>query len=350
MGTEMWHQLYGPHRYTCPSGSRMINSKSLLRVICRSGFWVWCDDWGSRCLTWRQAVPARMTWPVLMRGILGVKRQWSLDRKDLTIEMVATLRLPRPSRAINSGPNNAETLRYYFDICSETRTLLVLLSCCISSFTRLVMSSLSRPTSSSSAPHSPRPVRPLSSSSSSVSDSSTTEPLSVGAIQVLHPVEEVARGDDPDGAVGRSDSLEQVISPPEIDWVDPKVTRITFAFTTETSVANFLERVPILKADASLDFFRVEPCLSTETICLGRSSSESPFFYMYSCLFSDLHVYLPFDNFTMGVLKALNVAPTQLHPNTWAVTYNPRLLLKYDYHINVQVCNNIKSIKYLYKH
>ena len=116
---------------------------------------------------------------------------------------------------------------------------------------------------SSSAPHSPRPVRPLSSSSSSVSDSSTTEPLSVGAIQVLHPVEEVAKGDDSGDVVDRSNSLEQVIFPPEIDWVDPKVISITSAFTIETSVADILEKVPVLKADAGLSFFRVELCLPT---------------------------------------------------------------------------------------
>jgi len=36
------------------------------------------------------------------------------------------------------------------------------------------------------------------------------------------------------------------------------------------------------------------------------------------CHFSQLHVRLPLDDFTMGVLRALNVAPTQLHPNSWA--------------------------------
>ena len=224
--------------------------------------------------------------------------------------------------AINSGPNSSETLRYYSHICFETQTLLVLLSCCISAFIRLVMSYLSRPTSSSSpVPNSPRSMRPSSSSSlslslsSSVFESSMTEPLSVGTIQVLCPVE-VARGDDPGGAIDQLDFLEQVISPLEIDWVDPKVTRITSIFTIETSVTDFLDRFPILKADASLSFFRVESCLPAETICLGRSSTESPFFYMYYCLFSDLHISLPFDNFMMGVLKVLNVAPTQLYPNT----------------------------------
>ena len=48
-----------------------------------------------------------------------------------------------------------------------------------------------------------------------------------------------------------------------------------------------------------------------------RGATEK-FFYMYMCHFSQLHVRLPLDDFTMGVLRALNVAPTQLHPNRWA--------------------------------
>jgi len=47
-----------------------------------------------------------------------------------------------------------------------------------------------------------------------------TEPLSVGAIQVLHTVEEVAREDDPGNGVDRSDFLEQVISPQRLTgWI-----------------------------------------------------------------------------------------------------------------------------------
>jgi len=96
-----------------------------------------------------------------------------------------------------------------------------------------------------------------------------------------------------------------------------RVTRITSVYTTETSVSEFLEKFPVLKADANRSFFRVEPCSSAETICCSQSPFESPFFYMYACLFLDLHVSLPFDDFTVGILKILNMAPTQLHPNTW---------------------------------
>ncbi|KAL0307589.1 UNVERIFIED_CONTAM: hypothetical protein Sangu_3021300 [Sesamum angustifolium] len=36
--------------------------------------------------------------------------------------------------------------------------------------------------------------------------------------------------------------------------------------------------------------------------------------------------------------------------NGWVVPYNPWLLLKYDCHINVEICSSIKSIKYVYKY
>jgi len=60
------------------------------------------------------------------------------------------------------------------------------------------------------------------------------------------------------------------------------------------------------------------PCSLEDRVYRERSSTEPPFFFMYSCLFADLHVSLPFNAFMVGVLKELNVAPTQLHPNSWA--------------------------------
>ena len=36
--------------------------------------------------------------------------------------------------------------------------------------------------------------------------------------------------------------------------------------------------------------------------------------------------------------------------NSWVVPYNPYLLLKYNAHINVELCSTVKSVKYLYKY
>lgn len=56
----------------------------------------------------------------------------------------------------------------------------------------------------------------------------------------------------------------------------------------------------------------------TKRVCHGREEYASEFFYVYSTLFRDLKVFLPFLDFQMGVLQEFNVAPTQLHPNGWA--------------------------------
>jgi hypothetical protein len=36
--------------------------------------------------------------------------------------------------------------------------------------------------------------------------------------------------------------------------------------------------------------------------------------------------------------------------DTWVVPYNPYLLLKYNCHINVEICNSVSAVKYLYKY
>jgi len=87
-----------------------------------------------------------------------------------------------------------------------------------------------------------------------------------------------------------------------------------------------MDKYHLLKLDASYSIFAIYYCQSTHTICMGRSSFDGPFFFVYSCLFSGLHVALPFDDFTMSVLQTLNVAPSQLHPNTWASLQAFRLM------------------------
>jgi len=66
--------------------------------------------------------------------------------------------------------------------------------------------------------------------------------------------------------------------------------------------------------------------LTTNRVCHGRENAPQNFFFVYSTFFVDLHVTLPFDDFTMGVLRILNVAPTQLHPKSWAALQAFRVL------------------------
>ncbi|KAJ1441908.1 hypothetical protein SESBI_01114 [Sesbania bispinosa] len=64
----------------------------------------------------------------------------------------------------------------------------------------------------------------------------------------------------------------------------------------------------------------IYPCQKEELICLSNSDQGSsvPFTYMYDTIFCKLNLLLPFSNFEKELLRALNIPPSQLHPNSWA--------------------------------
>jgi len=66
-------------------------------------------------------------------------------------------------------------------------------------------------------------------------------------------------------------------------------------------------------------------CHGREGACILASLMYS---CKYSCKFVKLHIRLPFDEFTMGVLRLLNVASTQLHPNSWGSLQAFRLMCR----------------------
>jgi len=67
----------------------------------------------------------------------------------------------------------------------------------------------------------------------------------------------------------------------------------------------------------------MEKCSVIDCVCHGREESESDFL---GAFFTDAHVDLPFNKITMRVLHILNVAPTQLHSNSWGYLQCFRLL------------------------
>jgi len=60
-------------------------------------------------------------------------------------------------------------------------------------------------------------------------------------------------------------------------------------------------------------------CELDEPMCANTSTDSSgPLFFFYSTLFSKVGLCLPQSSFEKELLTVLNVAPAQLHPNSWA--------------------------------
>ena len=142
------------------------------------------------------------------------------------------------------------------------------------------MSTRSRPTSSSSPTQSPRPDPPycLSSSFSSSSSSCTSssdKAISVGTIQAIAPQVEEIRGDDASNVSDRSNSSERPRPHEGPAWVNPKVCGITSEFHTDASLAEFLDKFPVLKASAESPFCRSVVVLWT-TRCTGDGHLPNP--------------------------------------------------------------------------
>ena len=61
------------------------------------------------------------------------------------------------------------------------------------------------------------------------------------------------------------------------------------------------------------------PCTEDEPVCCDESlDPDRPFFYFYTTVFKKVHLCLPLYNFEKELLTEINVAPAQLHPNSWA--------------------------------
>ncbi|XP_029128209.1 uncharacterized protein LOC114916185 [Cajanus cajan] len=112
---------------------------------------------------------------------------------------------------------------------------------------------------------------------------------------------------------------------PGYEWVNGEVTSYYSRYRDTGMITNLLDYTKCLNFGAAEEPYPigVRSCRNNafpnpDMVCLDQSGAKMESFYMYDCLIRDLKVKLPFDEFTMGVLRVLNVAPTQLHPNSWA--------------------------------
>ena len=199
--------------------------------------------------------------------------------------------------------------------------------CCVLFGLKVIMSSLSSCSTSRSSS--------TSQSSSTCRSSSISKPSFSMLKEVVSPYKDstpsgvlVVRTDDPN-AVEESSGDSSLGDPPlrvGYYWVSDQVLTQSSKYRWFTSLEYCVASVPMVVPEVERGFVSTEKCSVNDRVCFGREDSEFDFFFMYSSFFTDVHVRLPLDEFTIGVLPILNVAPTQLHPNSWRYLQSFRLL------------------------
>ncbi|QCD87508.1 hypothetical protein DEO72_LG3g2044 [Vigna unguiculata] len=101
-------------------------------------------------------------------------------------------------------------------------------------------------------------------------------------------------------------------------WVAVDVRNQLSLFQWSRLLNYWLNCTPVISKGVDRGIVSLERVSAVERVCHSQEGAAEKFFYMYMCHFSQLHMRLPLDDFTMGVLRQLNVAPTQLQPNSWA--------------------------------
>ncbi|GAU46733.1 hypothetical protein TSUD_369190 [Trifolium subterraneum] len=91
---------------------------------------------------------------------------------------------------------------------------------------------------------------------------------------------------------------------------------ISSRFTTDEFVSTFRQAVQV-SGEGGENRVVINP------VALGKfvttvNEQEPHYFYMYTHVLQTLHLWLPFNSFECQILRVMNVAPCQLHPNSWA--------------------------------
>lgn len=107
-----------------------------------------------------------------------------------------------------------------------------------------------------------------------------------------------------------SASQSGVLDIGEYSWVLADVMRRSSSYTTPRSIIGVEKE----------NHINIVPSDKGELVCQAQpTDNRPPFTFVYETVGSRLGVRLPFSKFQCDVLKALNVAPSQLHPNSWAI-------------------------------
>ncbi|GAU38580.1 hypothetical protein TSUD_322570 [Trifolium subterraneum] len=91
---------------------------------------------------------------------------------------------------------------------------------------------------------------------------------------------------------------------------------ISSRFTTDEFISTFRQAVRV-SGESGENRVMIDPVALGEFVTTVNEQ-EPHYFYMYTHVLQTLHLWLLFNSFECQILWVMNVAPCQLHPNSWA--------------------------------
>ena len=102
------------------------------------------------------------------------------------------------------------------------------------------------------------------------------------------------------------------------EWLRDDVLKCRSSLTSVASIIVLQHQVKLANVEDSYKL-AVQACGNDDFPFLRAALGCLPFFFVYRCLFEILGVILPLTVFQCALLEHLNVALSQLHPNSWAM-------------------------------
>lgn len=101
-------------------------------------------------------------------------------------------------------------------------------------------------------------------------------------------------------------------------WASHYVGSYESEYKSRDDLLEWANQSFLARDEADPQVIRLSVSYPNERVFHEKGTSTKDFFFVYTYIFNQMFVRVPFTCFQAAVLQKMNVAPSQLHPNGWA--------------------------------